>query len=187
VSENRSHPATLDPRRAGQVTRYHTWPRLREQSVAEHSWQVARILLVLLPDVRREVLVHAMVHDVGEVVTGDAPYPIKASSPTLKSVMDQLERDAHLAMSTGWRLPPPQALTTEEHNLFKLAEYVEMWEWGLGELELGNSGAALVASRCFAKIEEMAELVPEVRARLASYLAKRRDQHDRVVSTVSLV
>lgn len=33
------HPQTIDPRRAGEVTRYHTWSRLREQSVGEHCWQ----------------------------------------------------------------------------------------------------------------------------------------------------
>jgi 5'-deoxynucleotidase YfbR-like HD superfamily hydrolase len=141
-------PATLDPRRAGQVTRYHTWPRLREQSVGEHSWQVARVLLAIWPAAPRRLLVHCVTHDIGETVAGDPPYPVKALNPDLKTACDRIEGAAHDMMAMTWMLPVRLALPEHERAAFKLAEFIEMWEWGLFELSMGNSNAALVVSRC---------------------------------------
>lgn len=183
------HPQTLDPRRAGQVTRYHTWPRVREQSVGEHSWQVLRVLLAIWPDAPRHVMVHAVTHDVGETGPGDAPYPSKANSPVLKAEHDRIEREVHLAMSTKWSLPPPSDLTVIERDVFKMAEYIEMWEWGLGELELGNASAALVASRCSALItSQMVKIIGNGTASYDgahAYVDRRRAHHDSVMDDVS--
>jgi 5'-deoxynucleotidase YfbR-like HD superfamily hydrolase len=147
-------PVTLDPRRALQVTRFHTWPRIREQSVGEHSMQVMRILLAIYPGCPRNMLVYCLEHDLGETVCGDPPYPIKALNPDLKAAHTRIEAEAVKLMTATWMLPHCSPLSRVEALIFKLAEFIEMWEWGLFEEGLGNKHAELVSSRCAGAIAE---------------------------------
>lgn len=139
-------PQTLDSRSAGNLLRWHTWPHIRQQSVAEHTWQVIRILLAIWPDCPKSVLVEAMFHDVGERVTGDAPYPMKKDNETLRQILNAKERAARQQMAP-WGVVPPIDLEDAEQNAIKLAEYIEMWEWALDELALGNQNARIVLVR----------------------------------------
>lgn len=141
-----------DPRRALEVRRWHTWPHLKPQSVGEHSAQVLRILLAIWPDAPRHLMIHCVVHDIGEGTSGDPPYPIKAQNPLLKTECDRIERQAHLAMCLPWALPPPQVLSPAEKLVFKLAEFQDMFEWSLNEIALGNVYANLVADRCYVQV-----------------------------------
>lgn len=68
--------------RAGRVRRWHTNPGL-EQSVAEHSWGVAVLLLLENPDVSKDLLIAALLHDAHEVSFGDIPSPAKQAYPAL--------------------------------------------------------------------------------------------------------
>lgn len=164
----------LDPRRSGRITRYHTWPRIQQQSVGEHSWQLLRILLAIWPDVPREVMVHAVTHDVGEIATGDLPFPAKARDPELKKKIDDAERSTHLRMSMPWSLPAPQALPPESLRIFKYAEYIEMWEWALDDLDMGNQNAELVRQRCLEALTKMQEDLPEaIYSRSIDYMKRR--------------
>lgn len=145
-------PQTLCPRRAYEVSRYHTWPHLQRQTVGEHSAQVWRILKAIWPDCPARLLDHCMTHDMGEGVSGDVPYPVKRSSPAVKRGLDELEMAAHLRMSVSWMVPEPSAIDNFERMVFKLAEYIEMWEFGLSELTLGNRAARLIAQRMRAEV-----------------------------------
>lgn len=142
------HPQSIDPRAAGDMPRYQVERVLRAQSVGEHSWQVMRILLAIYPEAPRPMLIHCLVHDVGELGAGDASFQAKRRNPALKRELDKTELDVHLAMCLPWGLPPPQSLTEEEVAIFKLAELIEMWEWSLCEQNMGNRYAAVVAGRC---------------------------------------
>jgi 5'-deoxynucleotidase YfbR-like HD superfamily hydrolase len=167
-----------DPRWAMQVTRYHTWPRLREQSVGEHSMQVMRILLAIWPKAPRELLIHCMVHDIGEVWSGDPPYPVKAQNPDMKEACDRVEGEAHIAMCLPWGVPPPAVLSQEERAVFKLAEFIEMMEWGLYEAALGNTMARLVVTRCREASGRLMEQVPEdICVAATKYILKRESEY----------
>lgn len=175
------HPQTLDARQAGLVRRYSTWPHSREQSVGEHSWQLARILLTIYPEVRREVLIYTLMHDLGERVAGDIPYPVKANNPPLKKMMDGIEESASLAIHGAWgmRWQSPDELTRIELDLVKLAELIEMAEWALNEMNTGNRYAALVFERCTEgwqkKLSDIVDDLPEgVKAGVLAYTAKRQ-------------
>lgn len=180
---------TLDPRRAGEVTRFHTWRVNRPQSVAEHCWNVARVLLAIWPDAPPRMVRHALFHDIGEVATGDLPYPVKKDNPQVGSAMDRLEIDAHLRMSTGWSLPPPSYPEGDERVIFKTAEYLEGMEWALDEVYSGNKFATLVMERWEVALQRvMAELAgsavqnaglcQEVHQRATAYLDKRKRSYD---------
>lgn len=148
-----------DPRLAGEVSRYHVWPHIRQQSVAEHSWQVMRILLAIYPMASRGLLIYCMAHDAGEIGTGDVPYPIKKENPDLKVIMDGLETETVSAMTLKWNFPSKVTLTPEEKIIFKIAEFIEMWEWALKEQLLGNKFAEVVASRCLKEAHDLCNKV----------------------------
>lgn len=134
-----------DPRHAMQISRYHTWPVIRRQSVGEHTAQIMRIMLAIWPHCPRRILVHALFHDIDEM-NGDLPWPMKANDPVLKARMDLAGVRTRAAMNK-WGVPTHTILNEFEHNFFKTCEYIEMWEYGLSEQNLGNKYAAVVAQR----------------------------------------
>ena len=174
------HPLCLDPRAAGYVTRYHTWPRIRDQTVAEHTWNLLRIILAIQPHASPELLRWTMFHDVGERVTGDVPFPVKREHPELKRALDKMEHEALLQMATTWGAVAGIQITDEEANLLKLAEFIEMMEWGLDEMALGNANARLVYERCYAQAARQlgAPLPSGVRTSAEIYIT-RRLSHER--------
>lgn len=178
-------PQTLDPRSALRVKRYHTWPVIHQQSIGEHSIQVYRIIKAIWPEAPHYLLDHALTHDIGERVSGDIPYPVKANSPELKAQIDSLEYAAHLQMCIPWSFPPPvKALLPLEATVFKLAEYIEMWEYALDELILGNRGVRLIARRMeeamLQKRHEVGELSQLIEEAAARYIKHRADFYELV-------
>lgn len=173
-----------DARLAGRVRRYHTWPYIREQSVAEHSWQLLRILLCIWPEVPAHVMSYVVRHDCGEMKTGDAPYPVKADNPDIARGMDRVEGESLLEqLNAGFLILGPD-VTQDEKWVVKLAEFIEMWEWGAEEQLLGNQFARLVAQRCLAVAEERirtanhncisGDLMYDAAERAKVYITKRR-------------
>jgi hypothetical protein len=137
-----------DPRMAGQVLRYHTWPSHTRQNIADHTWQLMRIVLAIWPDAPRDVLVELMFHDVGEVGTGDIPYPIKKDNPSVGREMNRLEEETRLSMCIPWGVPGPAKLPPGVKFVCKIAEFIEMWEWGAQERLMGSVFGKNVEDRC---------------------------------------
>lgn len=121
------------PRLAGQVRRYHTWPTLTEQTVADHSYHVLRIYIAIFGPPTSEVTVAIINHDAPELVTGDPPFPIKAQNPTLKSEFDKLEDEALVGL--GMENPEIGPLARAR---IKICDLLEMHEFGQMELTMGN-------------------------------------------------
>jgi 5'-deoxynucleotidase YfbR-like HD superfamily hydrolase len=128
-----------DSRFGGLVRRYHTWPVLREQNNAEHSWQVAR-LFHLLFDVNSaapaKIYHYIRYHDSGELLSGDVPYTAKKDRTFLRDELRRVEK-AGLERQ-GIQLPD---LTASELDAVKVCDLVEMFEYGCEELRRGNSYA----------------------------------------------
>ena len=171
---------THDPRVAGQITRYHTWPRTRDQSVGEHTWQVMRILLAVWPECPRRLLTHAMFHDVGEMA-GDIPYPFKRNDPVLKDRMDAAEAGVRAEMAV-WGVPPTVVMSHYEERVFKTCEFIDMWECGLHEMNLGNKYGQVVAMRCILAASALSDSLepppgqPDLRPAIRRYVDKRQQQ-----------
>jgi 5'-deoxynucleotidase YfbR-like HD superfamily hydrolase len=146
----------LDTRLAGQVRRYHTWPVLREQSVAEHCWQLMRIYMSVAETdkVDKNILLHILIHDIGEHFTGDIPYPVKSLNPNLKREMDLLESRSAAAQVLHWEAFHPIYFTDADRELFKQLELMEMAEMGMGEVLLGNDHGFIIADRCLEALYE---------------------------------
>lgn len=86
----------LDVYRAQTTKRWHIVESKRTQSVAEHGYMVAMISLSILKaikiqdlNIKNLVMKWALVHDLPEVILGDAPSPVKKA---LKKEYDKLEK-----------------------------------------------------------------------------------------------
>ena len=85
------------------IKRWSLMRSVREENIMEHSQQVAVIAHALAViknkkfggnvDVSKVVLL-AQYHEVGEVITGDLPTPIKYFNPEIKSAYKDLEKNA---------------------------------------------------------------------------------------------
>lgn len=173
-----------DPRHAGQILRYHTWPVHRQQTVGEHSWQIMRIMLTIWPEAPKHLLCHAVTHDVGEMI-GDLPYPAKKNDPLLKDRITLGELRYHRAMSVRWGLPAPTKLTDGEREFFKLCEYIEMWEYGLQEQNMGNLYGKIISVRMqLAASTLIGRMPPEIQQRARAYCDVRESQESETVPVV---
>jgi len=164
-----------DPRMAGEVERYHTWPSGSRQTVASHSWQLARIVLSVWPDVPKSVLVEVLFHDVGEVGTGDVPYPVKKDNPEVGRILSRVEQETRLLMCLPWGMPSPEELAPATRHVVKLCEFIEMWEWGAQERLMGNQFGTVVEDRCrhqwLKMFHDLAD--PVVKSGIRYYIGRR--------------
>ena len=102
-------------RQSGNVTRWHTIPTIKSQTVAEHSWGVAMICMELWP--QSKILVEAaLCHDLGEYFTGDSPWPVKQSNAVFKKELSTMETE-HLKKINAF-----VNLTDEEQSYLKIAD-----------------------------------------------------------------
>jgi len=86
---------------------------------------------------------YILYHDCGEIVTGDLPYPSKSLNPELKRTISLAEKDALKKMGVVL-----EEISQVELQSFKLAHLVEMLEFGMQELVMGNKFAEPIMERC---------------------------------------
>lgn len=131
------------PRMGGSVQRYHTWPTIQRQTVADHTFHVLRIYWHLFGEVSPEACAYLIFHDVPEVVVGDPPHPIKLHNPPLKYIYDGLE-DAALEDMIGEELAMRVVgeVTDLERVRMKMCDLLEMAEFAAVETMMGNRAAA---------------------------------------------
>lgn len=108
---------------AGQVIRYHASPQMsrRFQTDADHQWGVCAIMLAIAPgEVSRDLLIHGLLHDVGERYAGDPPAQFKRDWPMV-AVGQKKAETAIREMMIG----PLPDLSEEHQCLLKMADIVE--------------------------------------------------------------
>ena len=124
-----------DVLRAQYVGRWGMVNTSRDQSVAEHSYNVAMIVrdFCVAVDCRSDrLIVAALEHDAHEVVTGDVPTPTKRRL-----------RGAGIDVDSVFETPNSvKNLTPEEKHLLKLADITEAY-WFLDENGVGRHAKAV--------------------------------------------
>lgn len=148
------------PRFAGAIKRYHTWPTLQAQTNADHCYHVLRIYSMIFGLPSPEVTGYIIWHDAGEIKTGDLPHPIKANNPALKEVADRLEAEAVKDMGG-----PSLELSDDLKVKVKMADCIEMLEFSMVELGLGNSWAQPISQNMSNAIQALIEKLPELERR----------------------
>jgi len=138
------------------IKRWSLMRSVREENIMEHSQQVAVIAhaLALISNkiysnnisVEKVVLL-AQYHEVGEVITGDLPTPIKYFNPEIKSAYKDLEKGAcekliqmlpeNLRSEYVDYVMPDE--TTEEYKLVKCADRLAAYLKCVEEIRAGNS------------------------------------------------
>lgn len=126
-------------RLAGGVKRYHTWPVLTEQTVAEHTFHILRIYWQIWgpESMTPEAVTQILWHDLGEIETGDVPFQMKRRYPALGETLREAEK-LKVQDLADYNIPQP-----DEQTLLrvKMCDLIEMHEYGLHELALGNQFA----------------------------------------------
>ena len=120
-------------RKAGAVKRYHTSETIRTQTVAEHSWHVAQIVLYIYPQARADLIKAALDHDIGELYTGDIPAPFKWDHPKLAAELKTVEANYLHNMGSG------VVLSEVEQQVLDFADMLDCLLWCGEELRMGNT------------------------------------------------
>ena len=138
------------------IKRWSLMRSIREENIMEHSEQVAVIAhaLALITNKmfggsvdEKKVVLLAQYHEVGEVITGDLPTPIKYFNPEIKTAYKDLEKGACerilsmlpeslKAEYTDYILPDE---TAEEYRLVKYADRLSAYLKCVEEVKAGNA------------------------------------------------
>ena len=138
------------------IKRWSLMRSIREENIMEHSQQVAVIAHALAlinnkiyggnVDINKVVLL-AQYHEVGEVITGDLPTPIKYFNPEIKSAYKDLEKGAcekllnmlpeSLRGEYSQYIMPDES--SEEYILVKCADRLSAYLKCVEEIRAGNS------------------------------------------------
>lgn len=115
--------------------RFHTQFLLKPENVAEHTFGLLNILLLLTDgQVRAELLVAALQHDMGEYLSGDVPSPVKRSSAEARTAINNIEaiglRDIYDEPTVG--------LSDWEYLLLKTADSLDGLFKCYEERQMGN-------------------------------------------------
>ncbi len=138
------------------IKRWSLMRSVKEENIMEHSHQVSVIAHALCViqnknyggtlDVKKTVL-FAQYHEVGEVVTGDLPTPIKYFNPEIQSAYKDLEKNACERILKNlpenlqdefkeYVLPDTQC---EEYKIVKYADRISAYLKCVEEVRMGNS------------------------------------------------
>ena len=117
---------------SGDVKRYHTVPTLGEQTNATHCWGVAVIATYLHPEMNAALLLNTILHDVGEIDTGDIPATVKWAHPDLKEKLDAIEN------KLAKNLKIEHKISVKEKAILKQADMFELLFFCLKQRKLGN-------------------------------------------------
>lgn len=120
--------------RGAKTRRYHTEDVLHPQNVAEHSWGVAMLVVMIDPAASKEVLLAALSHDVAEHIVGDVPAPSKRANPALKATLDTLEGSLLAGAGLGFA----DGLTDYEKSVVKAADIIDGMMFCVNERRRGN-------------------------------------------------
>lgn len=137
-------------RQGGSVLRFHTWPCVRPQSVAAHTWGVLALIYALDPEPSAALVRRAVFHDLAEYDTGDVPSSAKWANRDLKMMMDQVED--HFNKLHGF--PGDDTLTEYELDVLKMADLLDMLWYCYEEYMIGNRGLKVVYVRVIDAIEK---------------------------------
>jgi hypothetical protein len=155
---------------AGSVLRYHTWPTIQRQTVADHTWHVLRIWFQIWGPLSPAVSSHLLWHDAGELVLGDLPFPVKGNNPRLKHECEVVEEKAVTDMGGA-----PNGLLGYNKVRAKACDLVEMWEFGWMEAQLGNRFAQPIMAD-ISKALSALPLTTEDKLLVSKYISKWEEE-----------
>lgn len=130
--------------RLSDLKRYNNMPRIKSESLAEHQYYCGLILIKLkdyiinLSYVQFSILLqYVLVHDIGELYTGDIPHNVKEDYPDLRTLLEQIENEK--INSFGFSDILKEVEKDEKLKmLFKLCDTIQVVQYCENEKRLGN-------------------------------------------------
>jgi Predicted hydrolases of HD superfamily len=156
------------------------------ENVMEHSWEVATITHALALIKNRyfggtldvnAIVVAALYHDCGEVITGDLPSPIKYHTPEITQAYKAIERQAERELlnllpdelQTDYRKVLMEELIPEEHRaLIKAADTIAAFIKCRTEVNAGNQEFSKAEEAVKARLDNLG--MPEVQYFLDTFI-----------------
>ena len=130
------------------LIRYNQRVRLKDESVAEHSYYVALYTELICKELKMDMksrlmaIQYALLHDIPEIYTSDIPHPIKQKSDALKKSLKVLEREM-LKEQLPEYLPLIEHVEEYDtlgliHLIVETADVMSVIQYAKQEIELGN-------------------------------------------------
>jgi 5'-deoxynucleotidase len=156
------------------------------ENVMEHSWEVATITHALALIKNRyfggnldvnAVVVAALYHDCGEVITGDLPSPIKYHTPEITQAYKAIERQAERELlnllpdelQTDYRKVLMEELIPEDHRaLIKAADTIAAFIKCRTEVNAGNQEFSKAEEAVKTRLDNLG--MPEVQYFLDTFI-----------------
>jgi 5'-deoxynucleotidase YfbR-like HD superfamily hydrolase len=162
-------------REAGAVRRYHAVRTIKEESVAEHSFNVVNLILILTEGAASRALILAgLTHDMGEYATGDIPSQVKKALPEdVRWDIQKLETDAVLRIHpnlTG-------GLSADEEYLLHLCDNLDGLLKCIDELKMGNQHIIPVGERYTGYLQDLIEHEPKYRLEVECVISDFRSRY----------
>lgn len=128
---------------SGAVMRYHATMIDKKQDNAQHSWEVAVVLLHIYPEASAALILHALTHDAAEQYTSDIAAPVKRDNPKIKTMLDELETEYALNVL---QLPKVK-ITKEEKLALKYADIISGIYFTTKRVNAGDTEAIRIRDR----------------------------------------
>ena len=127
------------------IKRYSNLPTIHEESVAEHGFFVAAIVMDLKKDYDFDLgnaLAMAIAHDMPEIELNDCPHVTKKKYPAIAKAYERCE------VEVAQELPFPAQVAVTEFNIgmslnakiVKMADVIQCIQYARTEIKLGNDG-----------------------------------------------
>ena len=137
------------------IKRYSTVHTIREESVAEHGYFVAAIVMKLHEDYTFNLgfaIQVAIAHDMPEMELNDVPRLIKNKYPRIAAAFKECEQEVkeQLPMAVQFALDEYELNSSIEAKIVHYADAIQCEQFSLTEVKLGNKGymeAVLIKSR----------------------------------------
>lgn len=138
--------------KAGKTRRWHTeFVVGGDQTLADHSWGVARILTYLWPDSEHQVIMACLDHDLAEAWLGDIPAPAKESFPEINDAFQKAEAQIEKDLGIRWYC----ALTTEDRQRIRAADMLESLHFAIAQAGMGNTNFIPVMTKITTMIQTL--------------------------------
>ena len=116
----------------GDVKRFHSMRTIFTETVGHHSHSVGCLVMLLVEEPSAALLKAALLHDMGEQVTGDIPSPAKL----ILGIKEHVSL-AESAFMSNHGFPMPE-LTEAETKALKMADLASGALFCLAEMQAGN-------------------------------------------------
>lgn len=130
--------------RLSDLKRYNNMPRIKSESLAEHQYYCGLILIKLKEYITNItyseyciLLQYLLVHDIGELYTGDIPHNVKQDYPDLRYMLEEIEYEKLSSLGFS-ELAESIENNTDLKTLFKLCDTIQVVQYCENEKRLGN-------------------------------------------------